>query len=54
MAFAHVVLERHGGVRTGGLRGGVAALPEVLGGFSVSGNADYVRIVAPDLAASPS
>lgn len=52
IAFAHVVLERHGGVRTEAFEEGVAALPEVLECFSVSGNADYVlRIVAPDLAA---
>ena len=52
IAFAHVVLERHGGVRTEAFEGGAAALPAVLECFSVSGNADYVlRIVAPDLAA---
>ena len=52
IAFAHVVLERHGGVRTEAFEEGVAVLPEVLECFSVSGNADYVlRIVAPDLAA---
>lgn len=51
-AFAHVMLERQGGARVEAFEEGVAALPEVLECFSVSGNADYVlRIVAPDLAA---
>lgn len=50
-AFAHVVLERHGSARPDAFESGVAALPEVLECFSVSGSADYVlRIVAPDLA----
>ncbi|MCK2088966.1 Lrp/AsnC family transcriptional regulator [Thauera aromatica] len=51
-AFAHVTLERHGAQRPDAFESGVAALPEVLECFSVSGSADYVlRIVAPDLAA---
>lgn len=52
-AFAHVILERHGEARTAeAFESAVAALPEVVDFFSVSGDADYVmRIVAPDLAA---
>ena len=51
MAFAHVTLERHGGRRTAEFESAVAALPQVLECFSVTGEADYVlRIVAPDLA----
>ncbi len=52
IAFAHVILERQGGARVEAFEASVAALPEVLECFSVSGSADYVlRIVAPDLAA---
>lgn len=51
-AFAHVILERHGETRTDAFESAVAALPEVMDCYSVSGDADYVlRIVAPDLAA---
>ncbi len=51
-AFAQVILERHGEARPDAFERGVAALPEVLECFAVSGNADYMlRIVAPDLAA---
>lgn len=51
-AFAHVILERHGEARTDVFENAVAAMPEVIDCFSVSGDADYVlRIVASDLAA---
>ncbi|MCM2309057.1 MAG: Lrp/AsnC family transcriptional regulator [Sulfuritalea sp.] len=51
-AFAHVVLERHGKTQSDAFEGAVAALPEVLDCFSVSGDADYLlRIVAADLPA---
>lgn len=51
-AFANVILERHGETRTEAFESAVAALPEVMDCYSVSGDADYVlRIVAPDLAA---
>mgnify|MGYP001423310608 FL=1 len=50
-AFAHVTLERHGDTRNEAFESAVAALPQVLDCFAVSGDADYVlRIVAPDLA----
>jgi DNA-binding Lrp family transcriptional regulator len=49
-AFAQVILERHDKTRSDAFESAVAALPEVLDCFSVSGDADYVlRIVAPDL-----
>ena len=52
MAFAHGCSNATAALRTEAFEDGVAALPEVLECFSVSGNADYVlRIVAPDLAA---
>lgn len=51
-AFAHVVLERHGKTQSDAFEDAVAALPEVLDCFSVSGDADYLlRIVAADLPA---
>ena len=55
-AYAHINLERHGGSgkgdsRTADFEAAVAAMPEVLECFSVTGEADYIlRIVAPDLA----
>lgn len=51
VAFAHVTLERHGARRTEDFERAVAALPEVLECWSVTGEADYVlKLVAPDLA----
>lgn len=51
-AFAQVILERHGDTSSDAFERAVAALPDVVECFSVSGDADYVlRIVAPDLAA---
>lgn len=51
-AFAQVILERHGETSSDAFERAVAALPDVVECFSVSGDADYVlRIVAPDLAA---
>ncbi|HMZ01489.1 MAG TPA: Lrp/AsnC family transcriptional regulator [Burkholderiaceae bacterium] len=50
-AFAHVLLERHDQTRPAEFERQIAALPEVLECFSISGEADYLlRIVAPDLA----
>lgn len=50
-AFAHVTLDRHGERRTDAFERAVAALPEVLECYSVTGEADYVlKLVAPDLA----
>lgn len=51
-AYAHVLLERHDKTRPAEFERQVAALPEVLECFAVTGEADYLlRIVAPDLAA---
>lgn len=51
-AFALVTLERHGGSSSDAFERAVAAMPEVVACFSVSGDADYVmHIVAPDLVA---
>lgn len=51
-AFAQVTLERHGELRSDAFERAVAAVPEVIACFSVSGDADYVmHIVAPDLVA---
>lgn len=51
-AFAHVILEKHGGSSSEEFDRAVAEVPEVVECFAVSGDADYVlRIVAPDLAA---
>lgn len=50
-AFAHVILERHAEPQTETFESCVAALPEVLDCYSVSGDADYIlRIVTSDLA----
>ncbi len=52
IAFAHVILERHGEARPDAFEAAVSALPEVTECYSLSGDADYMlRIVAPDLAA---
>ncbi len=51
-AFAQVLLDRHDKSRPQDFEKQVAAIPEVLECFSVTGEADYaLRIVAPDLAA---
>ena len=51
-AYAQVLLERHDKSRPQDFEKQVAAIPEVLECFAVTGEADYVlRIVAPDLAA---
>lgn len=51
-AFANVILERHSEGSSEAFERAIAALPEVVECFSVSGDADYVlRIVASDLAA---
>lgn len=51
-AYAQVNLERHDKTRPAEFERQVAALPEVLECFAVTGEADYLlRIVAPDLAA---
>lgn len=51
-AYAQVILERHDKTRPAEFERQVAALPEVLECFAVTGEADYLlRIVAPDLAA---
>ena len=51
-AYAQIILERHDKTRPAEFEKQVAALPEVLECFAVTGEADYVlRIVAPDLAA---
>jgi Lrp/AsnC family leucine-responsive transcriptional regulator len=50
-AFAQVILERHGETASEAFENAVAAMPEVMDCFSVSGDADYMlRIVVPDLA----
>jgi len=51
-AFANVILEKHGETSSDAFDRAVAAIPEIVECFAVSGDADYViRIVAPDLAA---
>ncbi|MCK6426095.1 MAG: Lrp/AsnC family transcriptional regulator [Burkholderiaceae bacterium] len=51
-AYAQVLLERHDRTRPAEFERQIAALPEVLECFAVTGEADYMlRIVAPDLAA---
>jgi Lrp/AsnC family leucine-responsive transcriptional regulator len=46
-----VILERHGESASEAFENAVAAMPEVMDCFSVSGDADYMlRIVVPDLA----
>ncbi len=51
-AFAQVILERHGDSTNEAFENAIAAMPEVMDCFSVSGDADYMlRIVVPDLAA---
>lgn len=50
-AYAQIVLERHDKTRPAEFEKQVAAMPEVLDCFAVTGEADYLlRIVAPDLA----
>ncbi len=50
-AYAHILLERHDKRRPAELEREIAAMPEVLECFAVTGEADYMlRIVAPDLA----
>ncbi len=50
-AFAQVILERHNDVASEAFENAIAAMPEVVDCFSVSGDADYMlRIVVPDLA----
>lgn len=52
MAFSSVSLERHAEELVLGLERAVAARPEILDCWSVTGEADFVlRIVAPDLRA---
>ena len=51
-AFAQVILERHGKAPSEAFENAVAAIPEVMECYSLSGDADYLlRIVAPDLQA---
>ena len=51
-AYAQVILERHDKTRPAEFEKQIAAMPEVLECFAVTGEADYMlRIVAPDLAA---
>lgn len=51
-AFAEVILERRGDAASEAFESAVAAIPEVMDCFLVSGDADYMlRIVAADLAA---
>ena len=51
-AFASVILERHGSMQSDAFENAVAAIPEVMECFSVTGDADYfLRIVAQDLQA---
>lgn len=51
-AYAQIVLERHDKTLAAEFEREVAAMPEVLECFAVTGEADYMlRIVAPDLAA---
>ncbi|KFB74251.1 MAG: Leucine-responsive regulatory protein [Candidatus Accumulibacter phosphatis] len=50
-AFAQVILERHNDAASEAFENAIAAMPEVIDCFSVSGDADYMlRIVVPDLA----
>ena len=50
-AFAQVILESHGDSASETFESAVAAMPEVVDCYSVSGDADYMlRILAPDLA----
>ncbi|MBI1396307.1 MAG: AsnC family transcriptional regulator [Betaproteobacteria bacterium] len=50
-AYAQIVLERHDRTRPAEFEREVAAMPEVLECFAVTGEADYMlRIVTPDLA----
>ena len=52
VAFAHVILERHGLAQSDAFESATSAIPEVLECYSVTGDADYfLRIVAPDLQA---
>ncbi len=51
-AFAQVSLERQGDAANEAFEAAVAAMPEVVDCFSVSGESDYMlRMVVPDLAA---
>jgi hypothetical protein len=46
-----VILERHNDAASEAFENAIAAMPEVIDCFSVSGDADYMlRIVVPDLA----
>ena len=52
VAFAHVILERHGLAQSDAFESGVSVIPEVMECYSVTGDADYfLRIVAPDMQA---
>jgi len=51
-AFAQITLERHGEATSESFEQAVAAMPEVMECFAISGDADYLlRIIVPDLAA---
>ncbi len=50
-AFAQVILESHGDSASETFESAVAAMPEVIDCYSISGDADYMlRILVPDLA----
>ena len=52
VAFAHVILERHGLAQSDAFESAASAIPEVMECYSVTGDADYfLRIVAPDMQA---
>lgn len=52
VAFAHVILERHGLAQSDAFESAASVIPEVTECYSVTGDADYfLRIVAPDLPA---
>ena len=51
-AFVSVILERHGEVAIREFAAAVQAMPEVLEGFGITGDADYLlRVIVPDLPA---
>lgn len=50
MAFSNVFLERHGEAAVREFADAIAALPEVVEGYALTGEADYwLRVVVPDL-----